>query len=101
MNFNKSSTSFSPNTSQELSNGLCEFIGMPLLSKSIKYLGLPTILVRSKMEAYNFLLEKPFLSSKVGTKTIESGREGGDDQIRCSGNSILCHGLIPPSQEVL
>lgn len=61
VNFNKSGVSFSSNTAVALQKEICELIGMPLLSKSTKYLGLPAFLGRSKVEAYNFLLERTLL----------------------------------------
>lgn len=60
VNFSKSAICFSSNTSPDQTKELCDLFGMPLLSKSAKYLGLPAFLGRFKAEAYSFLLEKTF-----------------------------------------
>lgn len=58
VNFSKSGVCFSSNASPAVKYELSALMGMPLLSKSIKYLGLPAFLGRFKVEAYSFLLER-------------------------------------------
>lgn len=81
VNFSKSGVVFSSNANEALKKELSDFIGMPLLSESVKYLGLPAFLGRSKAEAYNFLIERT-LHKLQGLKQKNLNQAGKEVMIK-------------------
>lgn len=102
INFNKSRVSFSSNIAVALQQEICDLIGMPLLSKCTKYLGLPAFLGRSKVEAYNFLLERTLLKLQ-GWKQNQLTQAGKEITIKhvVQSDSLICNGMFCPIKEVL
>lgn len=92
VNFNKSGVCFSSNTSSDLKQELCNTIGMPQLSRTVKYLGLPAFLGRSKVEAYNFLLERTLLKLQ-GWKQKQLTQAGKEVMIKHVVQAILSYAM--------
>lgn len=92
INFNKSGVCYSSNTPSDLKQELCDFIGMPHLSRSVKYLGLLAFLGRSKVEAYNFLLERTLLKLQ-GWKQKQLNQAGKEVMIKYVVQAIPSYAL--------
>ncbi|XP_028073148.1 uncharacterized protein LOC114275328 [Camellia sinensis] len=58
INFQKSGIQFSSNVGPCLKQQICSTLGMATVKEGSKYLGLPPYWGQSKMEAYNFLVER-------------------------------------------
>lgn len=55
INNDKSSMVFSPGISQEVWVGVQEVLGIPVVDRFEKYLGMPAVVGRSKTEVFRFL----------------------------------------------
>lgn len=58
INFNISTVVFSPNTSEENRQGVCEQLGVKEVNSSGKYLGMPMTVGRLKVATFRFLFDK-------------------------------------------
>lgn len=58
INFNKSTITFSPNTSDESRKEVCEILEVVEVSKPRKYLWLPMTVGRKKNEIFSFLSDR-------------------------------------------
>ncbi|CAL5424597.1 unnamed protein product [Camellia sinensis] len=58
VNFDKSCVQCSPNVLPDIQSSICRLSGLSLSLASAKYLGLPSCWGRSKVEAYDFIIEK-------------------------------------------
>lgn len=81
VNFSKFGISFSSNATDGIESDICSLIGMPQLSKKVKYLGLPVFWGNSKAEAYNFLLEQT-LHKLQGWKQFQLNQVGKEIMIK-------------------
>lgn len=92
LNLSKSGVSFSSNIPIVLCQELCDLLCMPPLSKKARYLGLPTFWGKSKMEAYNFLLEKT-ISKLQGWKKITLTQAGKEVLIKSVVQAIPSYAM--------
>ena len=58
INFQKSSISFSSNTSKELEDEICSFFQVSRTEDHGKYLGLPSLVGKNKKEVFSFIKDK-------------------------------------------
>lgn len=58
VNYNKSTVVFSPNTTEEDRNKVCNQLGVRVINKPVKYLGMPMTVERRKIATFQFLLGK-------------------------------------------
>ncbi|KAL8115417.1 hypothetical protein AgCh_022054 [Apium graveolens] len=75
VNFNKSTVTFSPNTSRDNRAKVCAQLGVKEVDTPGKYLGLPMDIGRSKTSAFAFLLEK--MNKKLNAWSHHTLSKGG------------------------
>ncbi|GJU71911.1 reverse transcriptase, partial [Tanacetum coccineum] len=77
VNFQKSSTFFSPNTPCLLHDDICSALYVQQMDSKAKYLGLPSIFGQKKTEMFSFLLDKVLQKMQGWKKKLlsQEGRE--------------------------
>ncbi|KAL8126450.1 hypothetical protein AgCh_013655 [Apium graveolens] len=77
INFGKSSVIFSPNTSNDLKGKILEVLKIPESSEKGKYLGVPAVFGKNKLEMFNYIKERALKKMQGWKQKLisQAGRE--------------------------